>query len=324
LPQYGQTLIEKVKNAAGQATQRTSFTFGADEITQTVTTFNPSTGVVTATATRAFGHDGHGSVRVLFDAAAAVNQVFTYSAYGEFLAIHNGAGVRTSGSAAALANPGDALTKQLYNGENLDPRTGLYNFRARWYAVSSGRFERLDPYAGNFGDPQSLHKYLYGHADAVNSIDPNGQWSLGQTMMATTIGGAIAGFSYGVYRAGEETGWELSWKSVTKGLVYGVVGGLIGAGAGALAGLAFHSLIVLPLQGVAAGTVGTGASWTSLLGHFVALAHPTVTVFFGLGFTVGMSLGIASPTSVIAAFSALLLGQTSLDLKQANAESSFA
>ena len=173
---YGQTLIETVKNAAGQATQRTSFTFGADEITQTVSTLNPATGAVTATATHAFGHDGHGSVRVLFDAAAAVNQVFTYSAYGEFLAIHNGAGVRTSGSAAALANPADALTKQLYNGENLDSRTGLYNFRARFYSPNSGRFDRLDPFAGSMHDPRTLHKYLYVHADPVQGIDPSGEF----------------------------------------------------------------------------------------------------------------------------------------------------
>ena len=191
---YGQTVIETVKNSAGQATQRTSFTFGADEITQTVSTLNPSTGAVTATATHALGHDGHGSVRVLFDAAAAVNQVFTYSAYGEFLAIHNGAGVRTSGTAAALASPGDALTKQLYNGENLDSRTGLYNFRARWYAASSGRFERLDPYAGNPLDPFSFHKYGFVHGDPVHGIDPSGlEYTIGGMLGA--IG--IQGFNFG-------------------------------------------------------------------------------------------------------------------------------
>jgi hypothetical protein len=32
----------------------------------------------------------------------------------------------------------------------------------------------MDPYAGNQQDPQSLHKYLYCHANPVNRIDPTG------------------------------------------------------------------------------------------------------------------------------------------------------
>jgi len=35
----------------------------------------------------------------------------------------------------------------------------------------------MDPYAGNMQDPQSLHKYLYCHANPVNNIDPSGRMS---------------------------------------------------------------------------------------------------------------------------------------------------
>lgn len=38
-----------------------------------------------------------------------------------------------------------------------------------------GRFSRLDPFAGNSSDPQSLHKYLYAHANPVMGIDPSGE-----------------------------------------------------------------------------------------------------------------------------------------------------
>ncbi|MDY0165550.1 MAG: RHS repeat-associated core domain-containing protein, partial [Thermoguttaceae bacterium] len=54
-----------------------------------------------------------------------------------------------------------------------DP-TGLQYLRARYYNPATGRFTRLDPFAGNLNDPQSLHKYLYCHADPVMGVDPSG------------------------------------------------------------------------------------------------------------------------------------------------------
>ncbi len=46
--------------------------------------------------------------------------------------------------------------------------------RARYYNPASGSFNRLDPFAGNMQDPQSLHKYLYVHGDPIQGIDPTG------------------------------------------------------------------------------------------------------------------------------------------------------
>jgi RHS repeat-associated protein len=48
--------------------------------------------------------------------------------------------------------------------------------RNRFYNPETGRFNRLDPYSGNTGDPQSLHKYAYVHGDPVNAVDPTGQF----------------------------------------------------------------------------------------------------------------------------------------------------
>ncbi|MFN9713221.1 MAG: RHS repeat-associated core domain-containing protein, partial [Planctomycetota bacterium] len=163
---YQQTILETVKNAAGQATKRTSYTFGVDEITQTVSTIDPSSQLITQSSTLTFAHDGHGSVRALFGAAAAIAQVYTYSAYGELLAIHNG-----SGTLQPLTS---SLTSVLYNGEGFDARTGLYNMRARWYSASNARWERLDPFAGNPTDPFSFNKYGFVHGDPVMGTDPTG------------------------------------------------------------------------------------------------------------------------------------------------------
>ncbi|MFN9605425.1 MAG: RHS repeat-associated core domain-containing protein, partial [Planctomycetota bacterium] len=174
------TILETVKNAAGQATKRTSYTFGVDEITQTVSTIDPSSQLITQSSTLTFAHDGKGSVRALFGAAAAIAQVFTYSAYGELLAIHKGAGT--------LQPLTSSLTSVLYIGEGLDARTGLYNMRARWYSASNARWERLDPFNGNPHDPFSFNKYGFVHGDPVMGADPTGRFLSGSMMSAISIG----------------------------------------------------------------------------------------------------------------------------------------
>jgi hypothetical protein len=44
------------------------------------------------------------------------------------------------------------------------------------YQPTTGRFDRLDDFAGDFRNPQSLHKYLYVHGDPINGIDPTGRF----------------------------------------------------------------------------------------------------------------------------------------------------
>ena len=68
----------------------------------------------------------------------------------------------------------NADTSLLYTGEQYDSALSQYYLRARYYNPSNGLFNRIDPYAGNTHDPQSLHKYLYCHANPINGIDPSG------------------------------------------------------------------------------------------------------------------------------------------------------
>ena len=152
------------------------YVIGHDEITQT--TYQYESGVVTGETTHTFHHDGHGSVRVLTDAAAAIAQAYTYSAYGELLAIHNAAAQLIATDASA------ALTSLLYSGEYFDAKIGQQYLRARWYDPSTGRFNRLDPFAGNMNDPQSSHRYLYCCASPIGHADPSGE-RLISTMVAT-------------------------------------------------------------------------------------------------------------------------------------------
>jgi RHS repeat-associated protein len=159
------------------ATKKTVYAIGLDQISQTIFQFLtvlPATTpdwVLTSRAT--FGTDGHGSVRVLYDTVGAIlkdaqqlAQVYTYDAYGNLQGFNN-------------LQP---LTSYLYSGESFDFRIGQQYLRARFYDATTGRFNRLDPFAGNSSDPQSFHKYAYVHGDPVQGTDPTGMF------LASSIG----------------------------------------------------------------------------------------------------------------------------------------
>ncbi|MFO0923958.1 MAG: hypothetical protein U0905_15875 [Pirellulales bacterium] len=55
------TIVETSKNATGQRIKQIVYTFGMDEISQTVRTYDAQTQSVTSTLQHYFGHDGHGS-----------------------------------------------------------------------------------------------------------------------------------------------------------------------------------------------------------------------------------------------------------------------
>ena len=165
---YAQTIRETETDLlTGNVTKTIDYTFGQDEISQTVTLYNAD-GSVASTETHIFGHDGHGSVRVLYDMTAAIAQLYSFDAYGNMLAVHNGAGALVGTDASA------ALTSLLYSGETFDFNIGQQYLRARFYDLGTGTFNRLDPFFGNLRDPQSLHKYLYVHGDPIQYTDPLG------------------------------------------------------------------------------------------------------------------------------------------------------
>ena len=154
-------------------------------------------------------YDGHGSTRQLaaFD-GTTISDSFSFDAYGVMLG-----GKPTSSSPAG--------TNLLYAGEHFDTASQQYYLRARWYNPSNGLFNRMDPFAGNNQDPQSLHKYNYVHNNPVNNIDPTGMFGFSITGLSISmaIGAVIGGIVGGVITR--------SWK----GAVYGAVIGAILAGA---------------------------------------------------------------------------------------------
>ena len=180
---YAQTVEEDtVDPSSGNTVSKKVYVVGHDEITQTTYEYDTS-GNITGETTHTFLHDGHGSVRALAD--TAVLEAYSYAAYGDLLAIHN------AQAALAGTDAEDALTNLLYSGEHFDAKIGQQYLRARWYNPATGTFNRLDPFAGNITDPQSLHKYLYVHANPTNMVDPTGRWGLTGFMAGISIASNI-------------------------------------------------------------------------------------------------------------------------------------
>lgn len=87
-----------------------------------------------------------------------------------------------------IAGAGSTPNQILYSGEFLDPGTGNYDLRARVYDQSTGTFLTRDTYAGQDGDPITLHQYLYAGADPVNMSDPSGRFfSIPEVVVDFTI-----------------------------------------------------------------------------------------------------------------------------------------
>jgi len=119
-------------------------------------------------------YNGHGSVRQLSNSSGGIvtDQVYSYDAYG-----------------VSLGYTGTKNTNLQYAGEQFDNDLDQYYLRARYYSPKTGTFNRVDPFSGNLQDPQSLHKYLYCHANPVNGIDPNGErFNLVRVLTTITIG----------------------------------------------------------------------------------------------------------------------------------------
>jgi RHS repeat-associated protein len=191
----------------------------------------------------------------------------------------------------------------LYSGEQFDAKIGQQYLRARYYDPATGRFNRLDPFFGKIGDPQSLHNYLYCHADSVNGIDPTGR-SLG-AMVATGIGmlgrtimtpagmGAMFGAGYGYYQDGMQG-------ALVGGIAGGLSGGMAALALPALAGAFGSSFAATFLAGGISGSIGTGLHGL-IYGTFIDESKFTFDPYGGLkrglfeaaiGFVAGGILGM--------------------------------
>jgi RHS repeat-associated protein len=168
---------KSIASASGQSIDPTTFGFNAGN--QEIAEYNGSGTLLRryvyglgideplATIDAAGNHSYHftdslGSVTALANASGQLVEKHAYSAYG-------------------LANSTTGTAFQ-FAGRRIDPESGLYYNRARYYSPSLGRFLQTDPIGTNGG----INLYVYTGNDPVNQLDPNGLFQLAQafTMFA--------------------------------------------------------------------------------------------------------------------------------------------
>jgi RHS repeat-associated protein len=106
--------------------------------------------------------DGLGSVTNLTDTSGRMQQALSYDAWGNSLSETGGVGTKN---------------KFKFTGQALDPGTGLYFMRARYYEPAAGRFLSKDPIVGVTADPNTLHHYMYARNNPNRFVDPTGKFA---------------------------------------------------------------------------------------------------------------------------------------------------
>jgi RHS repeat-associated protein len=108
---------------------------------------------------------------------------------------------------------GSSENNYKFTGKEFDPESGLYNFGARYYSPTQGRFTSTDQGPLREYDPQSLNRYAYARNNPLRYIDQDGNY----WVEAVNIAGLTE------YRVFRETSWlvaEATSKSWGKGVDY--------------------------------------------------------------------------------------------------------
>jgi RHS repeat-associated protein len=103
---------------------------------------------------------------------------------------------RLSQREAAITGLEQALVSHLtYRGEQFDAHLRMQYLRARHYDQGTGRFTRLDPFAGLSAEPLSLHKYVYAASSPIVLCDPTGLFFGGLAEMTASLTASIGNFA---------------------------------------------------------------------------------------------------------------------------------
>ena len=140
----GGTPVAEVANPSGAVTQRYVPGPGTDEVVAWYS------GTGNTTAPQFLQTDERGSVIAVTNSAGALVGANSYDEYG----------IPASTNVGRIG----------YTGQTWFPEVGLYNFKARWYSPSLGRFMQTDPIG--YGDGLNWHNYAHG--DPINGTDPSG------------------------------------------------------------------------------------------------------------------------------------------------------
>uniref|UniRef100_A0A6I8U0Q3 Tox-SGS domain-containing protein n=1 Tax=Aedes aegypti TaxID=7159 RepID=A0A6I8U0Q3_AEDAE len=190
--------------------------------------------------------DHEGSIRLVVKGDEVV-AAYDYLPYGNLMRVYGN-------------NPEGHISYR-YTGQEWDEETGLYNYHARFYDPSIGRFYQIDP-KGQYFSP-----YKYAGNSPISMVDPDGQfaWFLIPLIVGLAIGGAYLGGS-AANRNWNPAKWK--WKSGKTWL--GLIGGGIG---GALLPLGFGaSVSAFTAAGLSTTAAIAATSALGVAGSYISIA----------------------------------------------------
>lgn len=147
-------------------------------------------------------------------------------------------------------NP-DAHISYRYTGQEWDEETGLYNYHARFYDPSIGRFYQIDP-KGQYFSP-----YKYAGNSPISMIDPDGQLAWDLILLGAYLGGAAANNNWNPFE------WDWKDGSTYLGLIGGgITGALLPVGLGAsVTVIGVPATIALGVGGTYFSVAATNNEW---------------------------------------------------------------
>ena len=133
-----------------------------------------------------FHRDRLGNIAEIADYEGNTVQSYVYDAFGSVTIYDKDGNEITPSSANYLKTP------YVFTGRELDPETGLYFYRARYYDPSTGRFISEDPVENNGG---GLNFYKYTGNNPVNYTDPTGNFPI---IPAILLAGGLSAAIHGI------------------------------------------------------------------------------------------------------------------------------
>ncbi len=211
-----------------------------------------------------------------------VVQRYAYSPYGNIQILNPDWIPTPAGTVPMVSN--------LYQGMPLDPVTGLYYERARWYSPSLGTWISQDP----AGYINGANTYQFVGSDPVGGVDPSGRTVVG-------LGGSVSG-DVGPVNVGASA--VLATNGSQNGLVLSInLGGNAGLGATATVnGIYSSALAPSDLSGPFAYTGGGGALGLGAQGSEYVGNGPNGQVFvseLGVGGGLGGGVNAGASYSVV-------------------------
>jgi len=199
-------------DASGQPLRVYTWGPGTDTL-HALTVYPPGAG---ATNVYYAACDAQGSVGFLTSAGGLTFECYEYDAWGCTQVQNSLYNMPKAASSYGL--------RFLFHGGAYSAATGLYQFRARWYAPELGRWLSPDP----VGLEGGLNLYEFCGNDPVNYRDPSGLWA-GVDDAVFIVGGAAIGMAGrlvgDLINSSRSGSWEFDWEDYAGAAAGGAVSG---------------------------------------------------------------------------------------------------